>query len=208
MNMNDKNFEEKAKELRGMIDKVYNAAISELERGCISSPDKKLVFKDKHEDCGYYTDVARYDEKSDTSYSEMVEIVAAKLDNDNSLVLVTDEGEEVNPCNLCVMELSNMLACVQDRNKKVEKHKLTESDREELMDAFLECGYTVCRFEKIDGEPVVLDSEYKDGNLEICTIDVKLNVMLSDGTAHKLEDVLTDEDDIYTLVDVISDYSE
>ena len=62
-------------------------------------------------------------------------------------------------------------------------------------------------FVKADGEGVTLDTVVDNNNLRI-------DVIYPDGTADTntgtidLEDVIADEDDLYTLIDLVNDYSE
>jgi len=58
---------------------------------------------------------------------------------------------------------------------------MNDEDKERLYKAFEECGYEECDFLKVDGEPIVLDSIYKDENVSIDVIGVNLACRLSNG---------------------------
>ena len=79
---------------------------------------------------------------------------------------------------------------------------MTQEQVNEIKDAFKVCGYESCDFMQQDGVPVVLD-----GDVEIHWIDKNLSVDTGDGIK-SLAELEVSEDDIYTLIDVISDYSE
>ena len=93
-------------------------------------------------------------------------------------------------------------------------YKMNDEDKERLYKAFEECGYEECDFLKMDGEPVVLDSVYKDKNVSIDIISCNLACRLSStkfneaGETINLEDIINDSDDIDTLEEVIADYAE
>lgn len=93
-------------------------------------------------------------------------------------------------------------------------YKMNDEDKERLYKAFEECGYEECDFLKMDGEPVVLDSVYKDKNVSIDIISCNLACRLSstefneEGETINLEDIINDSDDIDTLEEVIADYEE
>ena len=87
---------------------------------------------------------------------------------------------------------------------------MTPEDEEYLKQAFMdnENQPTECNFWYTDGQPVVLDSEYGDGNLSIDNLFNDLTVHLSDGSEANLKDVINDRDDIETLHDLIVDYAD
>ena len=87
-------------------------------------------------------------------------------------------------------------------------YDITDEDKERLYKAFEECGYDKCDFLKVDGEPIVLDSIYNDENVSIDIISANLVCKLSNGEVVQLENIISDLDDIDTLVDVITDYEE
>ena len=86
--------------------------------------------------------------------------------------------------------------------------RMNDEDKERLYKAFEECGYEECDFLKVDGEPIVLDSIYNDENVSIDIISANLVCKLSNGEVVQLENIISDLDDIDTLVDVITDYEE
>ena len=85
---------------------------------------------------------------------------------------------------------------------------ITDKDKEDLYEAFETCGYEECDFVKTFGEPLMLNSIYNNEPVSIDIISCNLVCQLSGGETVRLEDIISDRDDIDTLINTISDYSE
>lgn len=114
---------------------------------------------------------------------------------------VINDSDDVETLHDLIVDYAD----IQEENGYI----MTSEDEDYLKHAFEENGHvTQCDFMRVDGEPVVLNSVYGDDNLSIDIVYNDLTAKLTSGETVNLKDVITEDDDIEILYDLIVDFSE